>query len=301
MAQDRILRNCRLCNSPHIRSVLKRDDLCIFRCVDCGVVFLGNDLDESDIKGLYKYYGYSAFSNYLSPTTKIRYEKLLDSFERYRKNNTIIDVGCGAGYFMLSASTRGWQADGTEISEEAITLAEAKGQRVFKGDIASLDLGKDKYDIATLFELMEHASNPEDIIKKLSYILRPSGLIYITTPNYNSLTRLLLGNRWSWFHKEHLFYFTDKTLKAILEKYGFRIKTIRTENIALMEISKIFKRGKHPDFTKSYETQERIRALAEKRPLFSIMKRLANFILNIFKIGDSIYILGNSSATRRMI
>ena len=52
---------------------------------------------------------------------------------------------------MLSASTKGWQADGIEISEEALTLAEAKGQHVFKGDIAALDLGKDKYDIAALF------------------------------------------------------------------------------------------------------------------------------------------------------
>lgn len=291
MLRENMLKNCRLCKSPLIRFVLKRDDLCIFRCIDCGVVFLGNDLDEKDIKDLYKYYGYSAFSNLLSPITNIRYERLLDSFERYRKNNTIIDVGCGAGYFMLSASNRGWQADGTEISEEAIKLAEEKKQHVFKGNIASLDLGKDKYDIATLFELIEHAFNPEDIIKKLYYVLRPLGLIYITTPNYNSLTRRLLGNRWNWFHKEHLFYFTDKTLKALLEKYGFRIKMVRTENISFMEISKIFKRGKHFDFTKSYEKQERIRALTEKRPFFSIMKRLANFVLNMFGIGDTIYIL----------
>lgn len=291
MLRENTLKNCRICKSPLIRFVLKRDDLCIFRCIDCGVVFLGNDLDERDIKDLYKYYGYSAFSNHLSPITKIRYERLLDSFERYRKNNAIIDVGCGAGYFMFSASNRGWQADGTEISEEAIKLAEEKKQHVFKGDIASLDLGKDKYDIATLFELIEHAFNPEDIIKKLSYVLRPLGLIYITTPNYNSLTRGLLGSRWNWFHKEHLFYFTDKTLKALLEKHGFKIKMMRTENISLMEISKIFKRGKRFDFTKSYEKQERIRALTEKRPFFSIMKRSANFVLNMFGIGDTIYVL----------
>lgn len=117
------------------------------------------------------------------------------------------------------------------------------------------------------------------------------GLVYITTPNYNSLTRRLFGNSWNWFHKEHLFYFTDKTLKAFLEKYGFRIKMVRTENIFLMEISKIFKRGKNFDFTKNYEKQEWVRALTEKRPLFSVMKRLANLILNIFGIGDTIYIL----------
>lgn len=153
MLPENTLKNCRLCKSPLIHFVLKRDNLCILRCVDCDVVFLGGALDERDIKDLYKYYGYSAFSNHLPPITKIRYEKLLDNFERYRKNNTIIDVGCGVGYFMLSASNKGWQADGTEISEEAIKLAEEKGQHVFKGDIAALDLGKDKYDIATYLNL----------------------------------------------------------------------------------------------------------------------------------------------------
>ncbi|MBU1922626.1 class I SAM-dependent methyltransferase [Patescibacteria group bacterium] len=297
MPRENTLKNCRLCKSPLIRFVLKRDGLCIFRCIDCGVVFLGNDLDDREIKDLYKYYGYSAFSNYLSPITKIRYEKLLDSFEKYRKNNTIIDVGCGAGYFMLSASNRGWQADGTEISEEAIKLAEEKGQKVLKGDISDLDLKEKTYDVAVLMELLEHSSNPEQIIKKLSCILRPGGLVYITTPNYNSLARRIAGGNWGMFSKEHSFYFTAKGLKRILHKYGFKIKSLRTENISLIEISKIFKKRGSFNFTESYEKQEHLRELTEKRRIFSAMKRLANFILNIFKIGDSVCILAEKMST----
>jgi hypothetical protein len=121
--------------------------------------------------------------------------------------------------------------------------------------------------------------------------LRPWGANYITTPNYNCLTRRLLGNRWSWFHKEHQFYFTNKTLKTLLKKYGFKIEKMRTENLSLIEISRIFKTRSSFDFTKSYEKQERLRALAEEKLFFSIMKRLANFFLNIFGIGDTIYIL----------
>lgn len=296
MPQEKTLQYCRLCKSDKIRFVLRREDVLVFKCLDCGVVFLGNDLDEKSIKDLYEYYSPSGFSNHLSPVTKIRYEKLLDDFEKYRKNNTLMDVGCGAGYFMLSASDRGWQAEGTEISDGAIKLAEQKGQRVFKGDIASLDLQKDKYDIATLFEIIEHASNPEDIIKKLSYVLRPSGIIYITTPNYNSLTRRLLGNRWYWFHKEHQFYFTNRTLKRLLEKYGFKIRRMRSENLSLIAFLKALKRREESfDFAKSYEKQERLRDLTEKRLVFSVMKGLANFILNAFGMGDTIYILATRS------
>jgi 2-polyprenyl-3-methyl-5-hydroxy-6-metoxy-1,4-benzoquinol methylase len=296
MPTEKTLQNCRLCKSPKIRFVLNgRDDAHIFKCLDCGVVFLGNDLDEESVKDLYKYYSYGGISNFLSPITRLHYEKLLDSFEKYRKNNKIIDVGCGAGYFMVSAANRDWQADGTEISDEAIKLAEEKNQHVFKGDIASLDLGKGRYDIATLLELMEHAANPEGIIKKLSIILRPGGAIYITTPNYNSLTRILLGSRLYWFHKEHFFYFTNRTLSNLLKKYSFRIKWIRTENVSPMEISKLFRKQRPFNFAENYKKQERLRTLAEKRVFFSLVKRSVNFFLNMFGIGDTIYILAVKS------
>lgn len=290
MSQEKTLQNCRLCKSLRIKFLLRKDDALIFRCLDCGIVFLGNELDEESIKGLYKYYSSTGFSNHLSPITKVRYEKLLDSFEKYRKNNALIDVGCGAGYFMLSAANRGWQVDGTEISDEAIKLAEEKGQKVFKGDISALDSKENTYDAAVLMELLEHASNPEHIIKKLSIILRPGGLIYITTPNYNSLTRRIAGMNWGIFSKEHFFYFTAKGLRRILHKYGFKINSLRTENISLIEISKIFRKRGAFNFTKSYQRQEQLRELTEKRQVFSIMKRLTNFILNIFGIGDTIYI-----------
>jgi len=59
----------------------------------------------------------------------------------------------------------------------------------------------------------------------------------------------------------------------------------------LIEASKVFKKSASSDFAKSYKRQEQLRELTEKRLVFSIAKRLANFILNIFGIGDTIYIL----------
>lgn len=248
-------------------------------------------LDDKSIKELYGYYKNNPLSNYLSPVTKLHYKRLLDDFERYRKNNSIIDVGCGAGYFMLCASESGWGVDGTEISCEAIKLAEEKGQKVIRGDIASIELEKEKYDVATLFEIMEHASDPDGIIRKLSWALRQEGALYITTPNYNSITRRFLGNKWGIFYKEHLFYFTIKELSSLLKKYNFKIKVIKSENLSLREVLKIFKGHWPVDEIESYKKQECLRNLAEESILCSLAKKLINFILNIFKAGDTIYIL----------
>lgn len=291
MSQEKTLQNCRLCKSRRIKNLLKKDSALIFKCRDCGIVFLGNELNEKSIEDLYKYYSSTGFSNYLSPVTKLRYEKLLDGFEKYRKNNRLIDIGCGAGYFMLAASKKGWQVEGIEISDEAIKLSEEKGQKVFKGDVDSLDLEKNKYDVAILTELLEHARNPEAIIKRLCYILRPGGIAYLTTPNYEGLTRRLAGSRWGMFNMEHMFYFTPKILTSILKRHGFNIKKIKTENLLLIEISKLFRKTKPFDFKKGYEKQEKVRELTERNIFFSVAKKLANLILNILRLGDTIYIV----------
>ncbi|MBU1061168.1 MAG: class I SAM-dependent methyltransferase [Candidatus Omnitrophica bacterium] len=290
MSKEKTLQNCRLCNSPNIQFVLKKDDMHIFKCSRCGVVFLGNDLDTESVRNLYRYYSSDGFSNYLSPVTRLRYENLLDNFERYRKNNTIIDVGCGAGYFMLQATNRGWRVEGVEISDEAIKLAEEKGQHVIKGDIVDLDIGKGEYDVAVLTELLEHAFDPEGIIRRLTYAVRNGGTIYITTPNYNSLARRLLKDRWDWFHKEHLFYFTPEILTVLLKKYKFKIIKIRTKNISLGSFLKVFKGANSQDAYKVFERQEHIRHLTEENKLLFVIKQSINFILNIFKLGDTIYI-----------
>lgn len=291
MQQEDILNHCRFCNSYKIKLSFKKEDIYIFRCLNCKIVFLGNNLDDKCIRDLYGYYGSDVFLDSTSSITKLRYEKLLDNFERHREKNAIIDIGCGAGYFMVSAAIRGWHVDGTEISEEAIKLVEKKGQRVICGDITSLELEKDKYDVATLFEFIEHTAEPENTIRRVKYIVRPGGLIYITTPNYNSITRRLLGNRWGIFHKEHFFYFTTKNLTDLLNKYDFKVKKAETKNLSLREVLKIFRISKPVDDAEICERQEYLRDLTDKRIVFSVLKKFINIILNMFRIGDTIYIL----------
>lgn len=290
--QQQVLQCCRLCKSSKIKAIFKKEDIFIFKCLDCKVIFLGNELDDFSIKELYKYYCSSQKSYNLSPITKLRYEKLLDTFEKYRKNNNIMDVGCGAGHFLLSASNRHWNSEGTEISDEAIKVASEKKQSVFKGDISFLKLKGNNYDVVTLFEVLEHAPDPEGIIRKIEFILRPGGLCYITTPNFNGIARYLLKAKWGMFHREHFFYFKPKDLVRILLKYNFKVKGIKTENIFLAEIMKLLKKQKVPIDKKHviFQRQEYVRKLAEEKPFFSALKKFINFFLNALKIGDTIYI-----------
>lgn len=291
MSGKQTIKHCRFCKSDDVELIFEKDDIYIFKCHACSVVFLGSWLDSKAAEDLYSYYGSDKSSDFLSPVTKVHYKKLLRGFEIYRKNNAILDIGCGAGHFLSIASENGWSADGTEISDAAIELVKKKGQRVIKGDAAVLELGKEKYDVVTMFEVIEHADNPEGIMKKVSHMLRPGGVVYITTPNYNSITRRLLGDRWGIFHKEHNFYFTIKDLTLLLTRHGFVMKNTATKNLSLREVLNVFKTRGHLNNKAVFETQEHIRDLAERNIFFSILKGFINFILNISGTGETIYIL----------
>ena len=122
----------------------------------------------------------------------MRYNELLDIFERYRKTSNILDIGCGVGYFLEEAKKRNWNVYGTEYSEQAVNICTEKGLNVKKGTTSSINFDKEFFDIITSFEVIEHINNPLEEIQSIYNILRDDGIFYLTTPNINSITRLLL-------------------------------------------------------------------------------------------------------------
>ncbi|MGQ0829311.1 MAG: class I SAM-dependent methyltransferase, partial [Bacteroidota bacterium] len=134
------------------------------------------------------YQGYGK-NSYLSPITIKRYIELLDKFELFRKTNKLLDVGCGTGFFLEQAKARGWEVYGTELSDEVIKACIEKGFNIQKGLVNPKNYNPGMFDIITSFEVIEHINNPKTELNNFNAILRKEGLVYITTPNFNSLLR----------------------------------------------------------------------------------------------------------------
>jgi 2-polyprenyl-3-methyl-5-hydroxy-6-metoxy-1,4-benzoquinol methylase len=277
--------NCLICSSKSLRLLNEYSLHNLCQCENCNFVFAKNIPTEKELEKHYEGYGRN---DYLSPLTINRYNELLDSFEKYRKTNRILDVGCGIGYFLEVSKGRGWEVYGTEYTDEAIQICTSKGINMEKGVLDPKNYRSEQFDIITSFEVIEHINNPVNELTNFHALLRKGGLVYLTTPNFNSLLRYRLKSAYNVIcYPEHLSYYTPKTLKKIFTSAGFKTKKIQSTGISLTRL-KTSKRVSKQSFISKESDDEKIRGQIEKHTHLQLLKHLVNRLLTIFGKGDSL-------------
>ncbi len=276
---------CLICSSKQLKKLNLYSKAYLVSCQSCGLVFSQKIPTEKELINFYEGYGRN---DYLSPLTIKRYHEILDKFEKYRKNNKLLDVGCGIGYFLEIARERGWEVHGTEFTDRAIEICESKGIQMKKGKLNPEYFDKESFDIITSFEVLEHINNPLEEIKNFKTILRKGGLVYLTTPNFNSLLRYRLKEAYNIItFPEHLSYYTPKTLSQLFKSNGFRKEKIRTTGISLSRL-KASKGIKTAPSISANSTDENIRQKLENNKSLQHVKTFVNWSLTLFGVGDSL-------------
>ncbi|PLX01586.1 MAG: hypothetical protein C0594_12910 [Marinilabiliales bacterium] len=271
--------NCLICSSSHISNIIGYENAFLVKCNQCGFVFSKKIPSDDE---LVKHYDNYSRDDYLSPITSQRFNELLDGFEKYRKTNKILDIGCGVGYFLEVAKSRGWECFGTEFTNEAIEINRQKGILMNEGPLQTKNYKENQFDIITSFEVIEHINNPLDEIEAIKKILRPSGLFYCTTPNFNSLSRKKYKQDWIMIdYPEHLSYYTAKTINYLFTQNGFKKKKVSTTGIRSQNIP-------ISNIISEESKDEKLRNMAENSFLIGFAKKIINFLLSVTQTGDTI-------------
>ncbi len=256
----------------------------LMKCADCGFIFIEKIPSETELNKYYSSYSYNR-EVYLSPLTVKSYNRLLDEFQKYRFHNTLLDVGCGRGWFLGEAKKRGWEVYGTEYSESALELCKSKGINVRKGELKAVDFDSLQFDVVTSFEVIEHLCYPGNHVQEIEKLLRPGGLFYCTTPNYNSLQRYLKKEKYKMIsYPEHLSCFTKETLCRLAGKHGLKKEKFLCTGFSL---DMMIKPEKRPNVTVNspHHPDEKLRKKIERNTLMKIIKNLLNFFLTSTSTG----------------
>lgn len=206
------------------------EDNFLVKSKSSGFVFCSKIPTEKELFDYYSNYpiGYGADSE----LNIKRINERLDEFEKFRKTNKLLDVGCGPGLFLTEAKKRGWEVYGTEFTDKQITYLQEKGISTFQGKLNSTSFEENMFDVIISSEVMEHINNPVEEVGYFHRFLRKGGLLYITTPNFNAIERYLLkGNYNVIAYPEHLCYYTPKTIHLLLSNNGFKKMKITTTGI----------------------------------------------------------------------
>jgi len=273
-------KKCLLCNGANLADLKNYEKDYLVKCSACDFVFSRKIPAPGELQDHYNHYKRGGG---ISHITIKRYNELLDVFEKYRKTGNMLDIGCGDGYFLATAMLRGWQVYGTEFTDEATEICKAKGISIHNGVLNAGNYKGIEFDVITSFEVIEHINVPQAEIANIKAILRNNGLLYITTPNFNSVSRYVLGPKWTVIeYPEHLSYYTPKTMHAFLHKHGFGKIKIETTGINISR----FKNSIAP--AQGANANENFREKAESKILYKYLKLIINGFLNISQKGDNL-------------
>jgi 2-polyprenyl-3-methyl-5-hydroxy-6-metoxy-1,4-benzoquinol methylase len=235
---------CECCGNNQFRPVLYREDgTLIVHCEHCHLEFVNPLPDPSAMHNSYlsemvgenPTHGY--FAQYILEREKREksfsklYHSRLKFIEGFRPNKgNLLDIGCGAGYFVKCALDRGWKAHGLELLPEYVQHAKDNLglHEVQQGSLDNaLPFKPQTCDVVTLWDLIEHVRHPLACLEKINRATKPGGLLIIWTPNIKN--SIFVKEQWlSYKLNQHIYFFSRSSLEQILKKAGFKIDYITT-------------------------------------------------------------------------
>jgi len=199
----------------------------IVRCKKCGLIY-SNPRDSTGL--IDDSYVQVKDEQYLkfSEARVITFRKALKHVEELKSGKSLLDVGCHAGVFMKTAVLGGWHAVGIEPSLWACEARrKERSLNIINASIYNAEDIKDKFDLITLWDVIEHLTDPKSVLQICRDKLLDDGIIAISTMRCQGFFYRLCGRRWPWFMRMHLYYFTTKTITEMLKLAGFKVIRIR--------------------------------------------------------------------------
>jgi SAM-dependent methyltransferase len=255
---------CPVCQDAAARLRYRLSAFSIYDCPRCRLVYLwplpseeeiratfadlygGRAVDLPELRGYYDYCFDDAATNPLVQT----YEHWLGAVERHRRPGRLLDVGCGTGLFLAVARRRGWQVSGVDDSVEATRHARERfGLEVTTADFGAFAGRGERFDAITMWDIVEHARAPVELLAAARGALAPDGILALSTPNQRSILDLVAGAIYrltggrstgaleKFYIGQHFVYFDPDTLAGALGRAGLRAIEVRRELTDLRRLS----------------------------------------------------------------
>jgi SAM-dependent methyltransferase len=215
----------------------------LVRCRRCTLLFVNPRIDT---RAMLDGYAAGADPVYVSQMdARVRtFARTLRRIDRLRPaRGSLLDVGTAAGAFLKAAKDDGWDVTGIEPNAWLADWGRTRyGVTIHVGSIDDVALPAAHFDVATLWDVIEHTPDPLHVLRRAHGLLAPGGLLVVNYPDIGSWIARLMGRRWPFLSSVHLYYFTRRTIRAMLDRAGFDTVDIRP-HLQRLELGYIVSRG----------------------------------------------------------
>lgn len=205
----------------------------IVTCATCGFVFANPRPPARSIAENYETLEDPVYLK--EKEARVRtFEVHMERFETFAgpgEGRCLLDVGAYIGVFVEVANRAGWQAAGLEPSHWGVEQMHAFGLEGVQGRLPDDEekLGVGTFDAVTMWDVIEHVTEPKETLESAYNLLRPGGWIAVHTMDIDSLFSRIMGKRWPWYMEMHIYYFSRRTLAKMLEDVGFEVAMVKPQ------------------------------------------------------------------------
>ena len=199
----------------------------VVRCTDCDIWYLSPRLPERALIERYGQGDYFAgdsggYNDYASqePSLRRTFRALLRRLDdRGLTGGSLLEVGCGYGFFLDEAAPYFDFRAGLEMSSDAASLARDRADTIHNGTLETLP--NRQFDCIVALHVIEHIYDPQSFLRQLIKHLAPGGSLVLAAPDMAGFWRPLLGNHWPSFkYPEHVAFYTARTLRRLMQDAG---------------------------------------------------------------------------------
>lgn len=203
----------------------------VYECVGCGSHYVWPRPTVEELIGFYPadYHAYNEDHGLIARTlVGMRARSRAQEYMRLvSRNDTIrlFDVGAGdCRHFDEIGRYGSFECCGVEISPEMATRARRNGYNVVQGTLETMDLDghEGQYDIVTMYQLVEHVLDPQELMRRAWQLLRPGGYVLCQLPCADGWERRLFGRYWAGYHwPRHLQMVSREGMRRVLDDAAF--------------------------------------------------------------------------------
>lgn len=215
---------CPLCSSGRTGIAFTKDGIDYWSCGDCRFRFSTPDRNANLANEITDYE--DAYLQYLAPDPgdAANFASLWKWMAGYARleSSRVLDVGAGSGKLVRCLRDRGVDAHGIEPSR-ALFERFLAGDPAFSCEtIEGVAARPATFQIVTAFDVIEHVPDPVSFLRDIAAVLERGGVLFLSTPDVESLTARLFGRRWHFYYRYHLSYFGPRTLARAASPLGLR-------------------------------------------------------------------------------
>ena len=224
-------RTCTICGGALVTQLRFGGDFSLVKCTACETVSTWPQIGRQALQEMYRS-GYQESLGWPFPLQIKRQSDVLNLIERVVSSGSLLDVGCGAGWFMADARKRGWTTTGLEPNLALVEYGRVVlGLNIVMGSTDQIpqEIETSQFDVVYLSHVLEHIPDPLRVLMALHKLVKPSGIVVIRVPNIDALLFKLLRQHWVELYPEvHLFHFSSVTLRRLLESADCKIIHLQT-------------------------------------------------------------------------